>query len=117
MDELLELQAIDDFVEVKRTSVKYPHVLIEGIVTEEEVTYFNKKFNDKEKSIPLYLQFENVYKCIGSFELTLDNLIVVRSIADYKLTLLVEEGNAIPIDLNDPIKLLKFITLISEKED
>lgn len=117
MDELLELQAIDDFIEVKHVSVKYPHVLIEGIETEEEVTYFNKKFNEKDKSLPLYLQFESVYKCIGSFEMTLDNLIVVRSIANYKVTLMLEEGNAVPIDLNNPERLLKFISLISDKED
>lgn len=117
MDDLLELQAIDDFIEVKHNSVKYPHVLIEGIETEEEVIYFNKKFNEKEKSLPLYLQFEGIYKCIGTFELTLDNLIVVRSIANYKLTLMTDENNSVPIDLNNPLNLMKFITLVSEKEE
>lgn len=110
MDDIL-LQEVDDFIQTDLSNVKYPHVRIAGVTTEEEVIYFHKKFCDEGKSLPLYLAFENTYKCIGSFELTLDNLLVVRSIDNYKLDLIVAEDKVIPIDIENPVKLIKFITL------
>jgi hypothetical protein len=111
-DNLVELQEVDDFIPVDKFKVIYPHVLIRGISTEEEVIYFHNKFSNPEKSLPLYLQFENSYKCIGNFELTLNNLLIIRCIDNYLLSIVVEEDKEIPINLDEPEQLLKFITLV-----
>lgn len=111
MEDYIELQEVDDFIADDRNNVVFPHVLIEGINTEEEVNYFHKKFCDKDKSLPLYIKFDTMYRCIGNFELTLDNLLVIRSISDYKIALIVAEDKVLPVDLNDPASLIKFITL------
>ena len=111
MADNLELQAIDDFVEDNAGNLNYPHILIEGVTTEEEVLYFHKKFAEEGKSLPLYLKFDGIHQCIGSFNLTLDNLLVVRSIDKYGLSLVISEEQQLPIDLDDIGSLIKFITL------
>lgn len=107
----VDLQEVDSFIADDRINVCYPHVLVEGVNTEEEVNYFHKRFCDKDKSVPLYIKFDTLYKCIGSFELTLDNLLLVRSISNYKVSLMVSADKSIDIDLNNPVSLLNFITL------
>lgn len=111
MDNLVELQVIDDFIEPVKSNVKYPHILIDGVTTEQEVMYFHKKFVDKEKALPLYMVFSDMYKCIGHFELTLNNLLTIRSIAPYNIKLVMDDNTSIPIDLGDPTQLIKFINI------
>ena len=111
MDNLVELQVIDDFIEPVKSNVKYPHVLIDGISTEQEVMYFHKKFVDKDKALPLYMFFSDMYKCIGYFELTLNNLLTIRSIASYDIKLVIDENKQVPINLDDPTQLIKFINI------
>ena len=111
MDNYVDLEEVDDFIPDETSRAKYPHVLIEGITTEEEVLYFHNKFHQKDKSLPLYIRFENLYRCIGSFELTLDNLIIVRSISNYKITLRLSPEKAVPVDLEQPDSYLKFLSI------
>ena len=73
--------------------------------------YFHNRFQKSEASLPLYIKFESLYRCIGSFELTLDNLLVVKNIADYKLTLVLSESKQTPINLETPEDYLTFLNI------
>lgn len=114
MLDTVELQEVDDFIPESSEGMKFPCIIIEGITTEEEVLYFNSKFCDTNKSLPLYIEFDGVFKKIGTFELSLDNLLVVRSIDEYKIKLATSKEKLIEIDLESPDNLIKFITLLGK---
>lgn len=111
MVDAVELQEVDDFIPKSSDDMKFPCIIIEGVTTEEEVLYFNSKFCDANKSLPLYIEFDGIFKKIGSFELTLDNLLVVRSIDRYKIKLATSKEKLVDIDTESPDNLIKFITL------
>ena len=48
---------------------------------------------------------------LGDFPLTLDFLLVLRSVGDYKVTLYTDKNTAKPLNLNDAEILQKFIKL------
>lgn len=113
MEEVVSLQEVDTFVPKKSgEALLYPSVIIQGITTEEEVLYFHNKFSDSSRSVPLFIFFEGVYKRIGSFELSLDNLLVIRSVAKYQLKLMISEAKEVNIDLDNPEALLSFIKIV-----
>lgn len=111
MEEYVELQEVDGFLPEEHSTAVYPHILLDGVTTEEEVLYFHNRFQKSEASLPLYIKFESLYRCIGSFELTLDNLLVVKNIADYKLTLVLSESKQTPINLETPEDYLTFLNI------
>lgn len=107
----IELQEVDDFIGKPKLDLQYPYVMIEGVTTEEEREYFLTKFTDKNKSLPLYLKIEDRLIKTGSLELSVDSLLVVRSLDDYNVTLVIDESTSKQIDLNTPETFLNFLTL------
>lgn len=101
----------EEFVKAMTSGMKYPCLVISGLTTEEELTFFRKREYSEEVSLPLYCEMENVPYEIGKMELSFDSLLALRVIADYDLKLYRSAQDVIQIDLNDPITLLKFIRL------
>lgn len=91
--------------------LNYPCLFIEGITSEEEVFFFKNRKIDSDMKLPLYCKVDGVPIAVGEFELTLDALLMLRSIFDYKLYLYKSVGVVTEIDLNDTKTLLKFIRL------
>ena len=59
-----------------------------------------------------YMVVEGEPVSLGFFDLTLENLLAVREIYDYKLVIYKERSSeGTLIDLNDPSTLIKFIRL------
>lgn len=90
--------------------IEYPCIIVDNIKTKEEVTFFLKRKCNQAKALPFYLAFNGYVKRIGLFELTLENLLSIRSIADYRLQLYRNARESKVIDLDDPEQLIKFIT-------
>lgn len=116
MNEVLndvQLETVDDssFNNALSAMMEYPCVLMEGITSSEELSFFQKRRVRSEISLPFYGKFEGLVFKVGEFELSLDSLLTIRSIYPYKLTLLKNENDAVPIDIDDPNTLIKFIHL------
>lgn len=90
--------------------IEYPCIIVDNIKTKEEVTFFLKRKCNQAKALPFYLAFNGYVKRIGLFELTLENLLSIRSIANYRLRLYRTASESRVIDLDDPEQLIKFIT-------
>lgn len=90
--------------------IEYPCIIVDNIKTKEEVTFFLKRKCNQAKALPFYLAFNGYVKRIGLFELTLENLLSIRSIANYRLRLYRNANESRVIDLDDPEQLIKFIT-------
>ena len=113
MSDSIDLDVIDTMIDVSESvsdEVVYPSLLIEGITSQEEVLFIRK--NSKGGSVlPLYVKFAGVCKCIGEFALTLDNLLMLHAISNYRLLLLKDEQREIPIDLSNPQAMVKFCSI------
>lgn len=108
----LEIAEVDEgSSDVSSDKLVYPSIIIEGVELVEEIQFlFNYEF-DASKSIPLFVKSFGVIKRIGSIELTLDAFQLIRTIADYKLTLMKTPTDMVNLDLNDPNTLIKLIKL------
>lgn len=105
---LEEVSALQDEAKLK----EFPCIVIDGIETENEFIFFKDRVvDDPELCIPMYFECENEMVKIGMFPLTLDFLLVLRSIGGYSLTLYTGEDECKPIDLDDVSTLMKFIKL------
>jgi hypothetical protein len=109
-DVLLEEVDLDEGYQKKcEEKIEYPCLRIDGITSEDELVFFhNRDFGREGQSIPLYCFVEGVMTRIGDFELSVDSLLAVRAIADYRLVILTGTGEK-EIDLNDPETIIKFI--------
>lgn len=90
--------------------VKYPCIIIAGIETKEEVEFFLNRIG-KENALPLYLNYNTYLKKIGTFEVSLDNLLLVRCISNYDVRIYKNNKDYLKLDLYNPEQLIKFITL------
>lgn len=59
----------------------------------------------------MYFECEGSMVEIGQFPLTLDFLLALKNIGDYKVFLCKAQGDKTQIDLNDANTLMKFIKL------
>lgn len=92
--------------------VKYPCVVIEGITSNDEIEFFRNRGKETDSSLAAYMVVEGEPVSLGFFDLTLENLLAVREIYDYKLVIYKERSSeGTLIDLNDPSTLIKFIRL------
>ena len=109
----VDLQEVDISSDINQEisdEIQYPCVIIRGVETKEEVEFFLKRINGG-KALPLYLNFNNYVKRLGNFELSLNNLLLIRSISNYDLRLYKNNKDYLRINLNEPNQLIKFITL------
>ena len=113
-DTEVRLQEVNVAQEINKNisdNLQYPCVIISGIKTTEEVTFFNSRKGDTNKELPLYIDFNGYVKQIGVFEISLNNLLVTRCISDYEIRLYRDAKNYMKIDLHAPEHLIKFITI------
>jgi len=113
MDDVLELDELDTLSEVEKSiseELVYPSLLIEGVSTQEEVMFL-KKHSTGGLVLPLYVKFGNLIKCIGKFSLTLENLLLLKSIGTYDLKLCKSIDKVRDIKLDIPQELVKFVSL------
>lgn len=108
---LQEVSIDADINEDISDNLQYPCIIVEGIETTEEVNFFKNRIVDEGKAIPMYIAFKGYKKQIGYFELTLDNLLLIRCISDYSVRLYKDKKNYLKIDLHAPEQLIKFIRL------
>lgn len=108
---LLEEVNDEEFTEAMSDEAIYPCIFISEITTEEEYNFFKGRKTNKEIAIPLYCVVEGRRIRLGDFELSLESLLSIRQIAVYSLTVYRTPADYSVIDLNDPIRLEKFIHL------
>lgn len=108
-----ELEECNDleFEEMVGELLEYPCVFLYGVTSEEELTFFRKRKVSSEVSVKMYTSVDGTPLDLGFLELTLDSLLAIRSIFDYKLTLCRAKGKVTEIDLDNPEELIKFIRL------
>lgn len=113
-----------DFEEEYR--MKYPCVILTGVLTEVELEMLRDKLDvysynlydeDGEdihvvtESCPLYVEFENTIKEIGTFYFSLDYILNLKYVGDYNIRLCASENKVRTIDLMNGNDLLSFIRL------
>ena len=113
MEDILNLDVCSDgsFDASVWKDIKYPCLFIDGITSEEELRFFKESSKGSDASLPLYCNVENIPLEVGSMELELHALLALKGIFDYKLALYKSADQRIPLDLNDPNVLIKFIRL------
>lgn len=90
--------------------IVFPYILIEGIESQEEFMFF-RTMKHADATIPAYALVEGVMCRFMDFDLTLDSLLNLQFISDYKVSLFKSKDVVVPIHLNDPEQLLNFIKL------
>lgn len=111
LEESIVLEEVNVFQESSEFE-SFPCVLLNGIETENEFLFFkNRTVDDPELCVPMYFECEGEKIKLGDFPLTLDFLLVLRSIGDYKVWLYTDANNRKLVDLNDANTLIKFIKL------
>lgn len=110
-DVTLEVYDDSEYKKAVSDNLNFPCVVLFGITTEEEVAFFKSRITDDEMSLPLYGDLEGQKFYIGNLELSLNTLLSIRSIYDYKLLLMKNSENSVSIDLDDADTLIKFIKL------
>lgn len=108
--DLQEINIANQVNEKISDDVKYPCIIIAGIETKEEVEFFLNRVG-KENALPLYLNYNTYLKKIGTFEVSLDNLLLVRCISNYDVRIYKNNKDYLKLDLYNPEQLIKFITL------
>ena len=104
-DLYLNESVIEDVVE----EIERPHLFVEGVEFVEEVELLVSKGSITDTSVPLYISFQgNPFK-ICMFDLSLDNLLLLRYLG-YKVKLALPDGRDIILDDNPDI-YVKFIRL------
>ena len=110
-EESINLEEVDVFQE-STSFESFPCILLDGIETENEFLFFkNRAVDDPELCVPMYFACENEKVKLGAFSLTLDFLLMLRSIGDYTVWLYTDADMRKQIDLNDAETLLKFVKL------
>lgn len=109
--ELAEVDVVSSVSKQISDELDYPCVLIKGIQSQEELSFFMNRGGSKEKLLPLFLDFEGYIKRIGFFEVSLNTLLVLKSIGDYELFIIKSPSEKVQIDLNSDQVLEKFISL------
>lgn len=108
--ELIECRE-DEYAEVLKGNMEYPCVVVEGITSNDEVEFFRRRQGSDEYGVMAYMMAGDEPISLGRFDLVLDNLLTVKSLFDYQITLYRQKGDAVKIDLNDAETLIKFIKL------
>ena len=94
-----------------RLPENFPFILIEGVTSTQEVTFFQNRCYNPESSLPLYVNVDGSFCEIGKIDLSLDSILSIGGIYDYKLFLYLNKNDAKEIDLRNPNSLIKFIKL------
>lgn len=111
MQDTVNLTEVNDLI-YSDTNLTYPCVIITGLETMSEYTFFHgREIDDPELCIPAFFECEGEMTEIGMFPMTLDFLLTVRGIGDYGITLCTDADTKKEIDLNDAETLMKFIKL------
>lgn len=110
-EELQEVNLNRAFFEESAENLEFPHLFIKGISTEEELKFYRARTVGKQQSIPVYTEVEGIPIKVMNTDLSLQFFLNLHFVSDYEVTLQRSEGDSIPIDLNNPKQLTKFIKL------
>lgn len=96
------------------TNLSYPCGIISGINSTHEVEYLKNRRCDEDSSLPLYINYEGLVLPMGKIELTMDYLLMLKTLdvgKEYKLRIYKTKDSYTEIELNDAETLIKFIKL------
>lgn len=113
MDDTIELDVYeDDSIQQEAwNEVQFPCIFIEGVTTNEEISFFRERGGNAHDAIAAYCMVENTPVSLGTFELNLRTLLMLRSIYSYKVLLMQSREETVEINLDDADVLIKFIRL------
>lgn len=89
----------------------YPFIEIQGIDSQEEIKYLNRISKDLDNSLPLYMAFQGSMQRIGKIQLSVNFLINILSISDYRIILHKDANTKAVIPIDTPEELEQFIKL------
>lgn len=90
--------------------VTFPYILIEGIETQEEFSFLNGLSSDSD-TIPAYTIVEDSLVPLMQFDFSLQIFLNLHFMGNYKVTLRKSADTSVPIDIENPEQLVKFIKL------
>ena len=91
----------------------YPSIRITGVTTEAELDFFSSLKREGIGTLPLYIQFDDCVRRFGELPLSLDVMLLLRSIAPYEIWLCKDKETEVFINLSEPTDLIKFININS----
>lgn len=107
---LLEELDLNNTDETEQTPLSYPCVIMSGIHSQEEYDFFNQA-EHRDNTIPGYVEIDGVFVKMMDFDFSIDTLLKLKFLGDYKLTLYRSEDDSVQIDLGNPDFLTRFIKL------
>lgn len=114
MDEFnLNLEVINDgkITDELLNTLVYPCVIVSGVQLEYELEFLKTRVTDPTKSLPLYAYVDGRFEPLDKVELTLDSLLLLKSVNNYTLYLCKSKDQRKEIDLSDPNTYLKFLSV------
>lgn len=113
-DEGVSLETIDFRKEINEKAwegVEYPSLLIDGLTTEEELSFFRGRNSESKNSLPLYCVVEGTPVKVCQLEISLQTFLNFKIIGGYTIQLCRDSSNSTVIPLDKPEALVKFIKL------
>lgn len=84
----LDLEELSDSSDAELSDkLKFPCLVLEGIVSEEELKFLAQYKYTANTAIPLYIKFNGITKRLHSIDMTLDAFQMLGFLANYKITL------------------------------
>lgn len=96
--------------EAAQIVLSYPCVIMSGVHSQEEYDFFNQA-GHRDNTIPGYVEIDGVFVKMMDFDFSIDTLLKLKFLGNYTLTLYRSEDDSVPIDLENPYFLMKFIKL------
>lgn len=109
--ELESLSLNDEYLEQAMKQLPYPILILEGLTSEEEFIYFRNRPYSDSTAVPLYCYVDEIITRVGMLDFTMDSLLAIRSMGNYRLLLMKDRETEVEVRLNDPDFLSKFIKL------
>ena len=89
----------------------YPSLVIEGVITVEELSFFARRKFNARVSLPMYVKHCGITKKIGSLDMTMDAFQGIAAIARYRVVLWKTPTDSVVLDLEKPDTFIKLIKL------
>lgn len=109
--ELESINLLSEYTELEMEQLPYPVLIIDGLTSEEEFLHFRDRPYEEDVAVPLYCFIEGEISRVGMLDFTMDSLLAIRTIGDYKLVLMKNRETEVEVQLDDPVFLSKFIKL------
>lgn len=107
----LNVYSDDEFKQAMSCDLKFPCLYLKGLETEEELNYFRNKHWEEDSLVPLYCELEGTSFFITDINLDATALLLLHEMGNYQLSLFKNDSVRIPINLDEPSDIIKFIKL------